>query len=257
MKIRKGVVVGAALLASLAFVAGCQGSKSPSSSGTSTTTTAPAKPASEELIDAVKKVNSTNYSFSMKVAETTMTGAADPAKKAMKMKMQVSAQGANLTIDVVAVGTDYYLKMAGMPIPGVDASKYMHLDATKVTSLKNFGIEDLNDPTNTAELTRQFVNVEKTGEGKFKGTMDLTKATALDDDIKALGDKAKAVPFEATVDSQGRLTTLKFTVPAGTSTPEMPMEMTYSDFGGSVTVAKPAASEVVEAPASIYAMFNG
>lgn len=256
MKIGKGAVVGAALLASLAFVAGCQGSKSTPSGGT-TTTTAPAKAASEELTDAVKKLSSTSYSFKMTVGPTVMTGAADSANKAMKMNMKVSEGSANLTIDVVAVGTDYYLKMAGLPLPGVDASKYMHLDATKIKSLKNFGVEDLNDPTNSAQLANQLVDVEKTGEGKFKGTMDVTKAATVDDDIKALGDKAKSVPFEATVDAQGRLNTMKITLPAGPSTPEMPMEMTYSDFGAATKVDKPAASEVVEAPASVYSMFNG
>lgn len=257
MRIRKGAVAAAALLASLAFVAGCQGDKSTPSGGTNTTTTAPAKSASEELTDAVKKLSTDSYSFNMKVGPTTMTGAADPANKAMKMNMKVTEGSAKLTIDVVAVGTDYYLKMAGLPLPGIDGSKYMHLDATKLKSLKSFGIEDLNDPTNTAQLARQFVNVEKTGEGKFKGTMDLTKSGNNTDAIKELGDKAKSVPFEATVDAQGRLTTLKLTLPAGGSTPEMPMEMTYSDFGAKTTVAKPAASEVVEAPASVYNMFNG
>lgn len=259
MKISKGAVVGVALLASLAFVAGCKGSGGgdTTSPGGTTASSAPAKPAADELKDAVTKLSTTSSTFVMETGPAKINGASDPANKAVKMNVNASEGSQSVSIDIVAVGTDYYLKLSGLPIPGIEAGKYMHLDGTKVKSLAQFGVENLSDPTNTAQLAKQFDTVEKTGEGKYKGTMDISKSPGVDQDtLKNLGDKAKAIPFEATVDSEGRLTSLSFTVPATSSTPALPSKVTYKDFGSATKVEKPAASEVVEAPASIYGMFG-
>lgn len=257
MNIGKGAVIGAALLASLAFVAGCKGSEPTPSGGTNTTTTAPAKPASEELTDAIKKLNSTSYSYSMKFGPGEMTGAVDPAKKAVKMALRIAEAGQSFSMDIMLVGTDMYMKLDGMPLPGLTPGKYLHLDATKVKSLTKLGVEDLSDPTQSAKLTQSLIDVERTGTGTFKGTIDMTKVEQEDEDIAALGDKAKAVPFEATVDSEGRVSSMTIALPAGASTPAMDIEMKYFDFGSATTIAKPAASEVVEADAAMYEMFNG
>lgn len=258
MKITKRAALGVAFLAALAFVAGCQGSKSTPGTGGDTGSTV-TKNASEELTDAIKKLNETSYSFSMTLGSMgEMTGAVDPANKAVKAGMAVEQEGTGFSFDMIVLGTDMYMKMdlGGIALPGMPAGKYMHLDGSKVTSLENFGLKDLEDPTQAAELMKSLITVEKSGDGTFKGTIDMSKLEALNEDIKDLGDKAKSIPFEAKVDGEGRLTQMTMTLPAGDSTPEMKMEMKYFDFGDATKITKPADGEIVEAPAEVYQMFT-
>jgi len=256
VKIRKRAALGVAFLAALTFVAGCQGSKStPGGGGADNPIT---KSASEELADAVRKLNESSYAFETKLGSMgEKSGVADPVNKAVKMNLELSAQGVRINIDMVALGTDYYVKMNGLPLPGVDSSKYMHLDGTKISSLANLGIENIVDPTNLEHLVEQFVTVEKSGDGTFKGTIDLTKAPAMNQDLSSFGDKAKAAPFEATVDAEGRLTSLKATISTTDSMPEMEWTTTYSDFGSAPKIEKPADSEITQAPPQLTAILGG
>jgi len=253
VKIIKRAALGVAFVAALAFVAGCQGSKSTPGGDGGTVT----KDASQELIDAIKKTNETSYSFSMTLGSLgEMTGAVDPASKAVKAGVAIEQEGTGFSFDMIVLGTDMYMKMdlGGIAMPGMPAGKYMHLDGSKVTSLEKFGLKDLEDPTQAAELMKSLVTVEKTVDGAFKGTIDVTKLETLDEEIKDLGDKAKSIPFEATVDGEGRLTRMTMTLPAGDATPEMKIELKYFDFGEATKITKPADSEVVEAPAEVYQM---
>ncbi|HET6211728.1 MAG TPA: hypothetical protein VFE14_02515 [Micromonosporaceae bacterium] len=255
MIVRKALVATVALATSLLFVAGCQKDSTTPSAGPS----AAVKPV-DELIAAAAKLNTASYKYDMKAGEAAIKGAVDPATKSVKLSLTATTQGVSLNIDVLAIGTDFYAKIAGLPLPGLDSSKWLHLDGTKVKSLESLGVSNLSDPTSAEQLGKQFVTVERNGDRGYKGTLDLTKGVSMGADkdaIAKLGDKAKAVPFEATVDSQGRLATLKFTVPAVGSDKETTVDVTYSDFGASVDLAKPAAADVVEAPASIYQMLGG
>ena len=72
--------------------------------------------------------------------------------------------------------------------------------------------------------------------------------------VESLGDSAKAVPFEATLDGQGRLSTLDTTMKVNGT--DVSSHTTFSDYGTKVTATRPAASEVGEAPESFYRIFN-
>ncbi|OLE22177.1 MAG: hypothetical protein AUG44_25480 [Actinobacteria bacterium 13_1_20CM_3_71_11] len=72
---------------------------------------------------------------------------------------------------------------------------------------------------------------------------------------RSLSATARRVPFTATVDSQGRLTEVKLDFPA--VDPQIPaVTSTYSDYGTTVTVTKPDAAQVQEAPDSLYQIFK-
>jgi hypothetical protein len=104
------------------------------------------------------------------------------------------------------------------------------------------------------------VDVQSTGDRKYTGTLDLTKATDADivdkKIVKDLGEAAKSVPFEATLDDKGRLSSLKINVPAGTKTKAQTWEVTYSDYGTAPKVEKPPAAETMEAPQAVYNLLN-
>ena len=75
--------------------------------------------------------------------------------------------------------------------------------------------------------------------------------------LEALGTKAAALPFTATVDDQGRLASLKVSVPAAGEVKAYQASITMSKYGATTAQATPAAAEVVDAPAQAYDFFNG
>ena len=71
----------------------------------------------------------------------------------------------------------------------------------------------------------------------------------------ALGEQAKAVPFEARTDAQGRLSRMLVRIPAAGKTKASTYEVTYADYGSAPTPAEPAQQQ--KAPAVVYEMLNG
>jgi hypothetical protein len=255
---KKVAGLGLALIASLAFAAGCNstkgggsGSPSPSAAGD------PVK----ILGASVKDLSTTSYKYAAKSGDSSATGAVDPVAKTVHMNVSATAEGMTFKVELMALAKDYYLKLSGLPLPGLDGSKWIHLDANKVPSLKGIGIDDLTDPAGLKNFEKAIVSAEKTGDRTYKGTLDLTKLTGgtfIDAETATKNaDKVKAVPFEATLDEKGRLTKLSFTLPAVGSDPAAPSEVTYSDYGAAVDATKPAAGEVVEAPELVYKLLTG
>lgn len=256
MEIRKTAVAGVALVASLAFLAGCSSDTSSSPGQAAPSAAAGAKPA-EELTAAVMKLGTTTHKYTVKVGTTDIFGQVDPATKAIKLSLATAEQGAQITADLVAIDTDYYAKVAGLPLPGIQSTKWYHLDGRRTASLQLFGISSLTDPVGVVTLASTVKNVEKTATG-YKGTIDLSKPASgfTGQDIKDLAEKAQNIPFEATVDAQGQLSTFKFTVPAHGTDKETAVVMTITDHGAPVEITKPAAEQTVEAPEMVYQLFG-
>ncbi|MGN9810310.1 hypothetical protein ACTMSW_13245 [Micromonospora sp. BQ11] len=118
------------------------------------------------------------------------------------------------------------------------------------------------DVESQAGILGGVVSAQAAGDGRYTGVADLDKAAAAagtDAQRKSLKDIAKlakqpsTVPFEASIDAEGRLTTLSYTldIPAGS----MKTEMTLHSFGQPVTITPPPASQTEDAPDSAYAFF--
>jgi len=248
-------VAGLSLVAALSFgVAGCNkatGSVSPDSRATSAV---PQESALDAFTAAVQKLNDDTVHVTMTMTGVKASGDIDPIPKKASMVVRLSYGGQDMKVNVVMVGDNLYLKVSGLPsLP----DKWLHLDASQVGEGSPLGMLSKDDPTGANNLIETVVNVRRAGERGFNGTLDLTKsATADEKTLDVLGDKAKAVPFTATVDDQGRLTSTVVDLDAVNSALGK-VETTYSDFGASVTVEKPAADETVEAPAEIVKAFAG
>jgi hypothetical protein len=257
VKIRHSAL-GVFAAAALALVAGCGTTDGTGNDG-GTPTPSPTLSAIEQLKASTKDINSTSHKFSAKDSAKDISGASDPTANAASFAASFQEEGVKFTIEFLFHGTDRYVKISGMPIPGIDSKKWMRIDLTKIKDPADAGPADLKDPMALKAFTSAIVTAEKTGANSYKGTVDATKATddgVFDSDvISGLGDKAKSVPFEATLDDKGRLSTLKVTIPAFGSTKEDTINATVSDYG-SATVAKPAAADVVEAPATVYQILN-
>lgn len=255
-------LASAALLAALALaVSGCQ---TTSTSGTGDPTTAPATSApatdSKSVLAGTAQhfqTRSFTYSITAKTPDagtTTATGGSDPASKSRSLSVQQDADGTKVTIDYRIIGADRFFKIDGIPI---FPAKFMKIDGSKLAGPNvDKTLTELEGPVGVALVFTSIVDVQDAGGGKYSGTVDLTKTAnsmiVEPDQLKALGDKAKAVPFEATVDTQGQLTSLKLTIDPATNT----FEMTFSKWGEPVGITAPPASDVVDAPASVYEFFN-
>ncbi|HET8659500.1 MAG TPA: hypothetical protein VFM55_10935 [Micromonosporaceae bacterium] len=256
MKTRRWAIAGLAVAASLAFATGC-GTDSDEPGTTPSPTPAP----KDALIASVAELQKTSFAFEMKVAEATGTGSVDPAAKAATMKMDFSDAKSEFLMEMLLLADDFYLKLnfGDLKLPGMPPpDKWQHVDKTKLTNLEALDLDITKDadPAGAKEIFDAIVTAEKTGDRQYKGTTDLSKATkagVVDEDaVKALGDQAKAVPFEATLDDQGRLTNLKLSIPAAGTAKAQVWEVTYSNYGAAVKLEKPPASEIQEAPKSVY-----
>ncbi|WP_067508413.1 hypothetical protein [Actinoplanes sp. TFC3] len=138
--------------------------------------------------------------------------------------------------------------------------KWLRLDMSKVTS-KEFNLQQDNpDMVGVSTLLGAAATAE--GDSPIKGTLDATTVT----DDKGLFGKSsfegldpaagKAIPYEATLDSEGRLTKLVLDVPKLKNTPAGKWTAEFTGYGSAAQQQVPPAAEVEEAPDQAYAAIN-
>jgi hypothetical protein len=255
VKIRRSAG-GLFAIAALGLVSACGTTDGTGTDGPSST---PTLSPIEQLKASTKDVASTSHKVTAKDSTKDVIASADQSASAASLSASFEEEGVKFNVDFLIIGNERYVKIAGLPIPGIDSKKWMRFDMSKVKDPSNGGPEDMKDPAALKAFTEAIVTAESTGERSYKGTVDASKATdagLFDTDvISGLGDKAKSVPFEATLDDKGRLSTIKIMVPAYGSTKEDTINATVSGYG-STTLAKPATADVVEAPETVYQILN-
>lgn len=275
MRTRPWATAGIALVASLALAtAGCGNSGSNDDtggdSGTSTKQEIPADP-KQALAESTKGIAEGNFTFTISDYESAGKGSVHKPSNSAELSME-SKPGAevDMTAGFVITAKDKWVKFA-INDPEMAAliklpDTWQHIDPAKITdkeALKELAIDfaDPNsiDPAGAPAIVKAIVNVEETGEGAYQGTVDLTKAKdagMVDADVVSkLGAKAKAVPFTAQLDEQGRLTKLTVNVPAAGKVKAHKLEATYADYGSADAAKKPA-GETDEASDAIYEILN-
>ena len=115
------------------------------------------------------------------------------------------------------------------------------------------------DPARLGAMFTSIVDATEAGGGKYTGTLDYTTQTTTEliapETVKALGDKAKALPFAATV-TGGKVTEFVLTVPAAGPSKAQTFTATY-DYGNAAPLAPPTAAESAKTPEFIYELLNG
>jgi hypothetical protein len=257
---RRLALTGLAVLASLAFASACT-QNTPSS----TATTTPAKTATDTLNEAITKTNGQSYKYTVGFGDTVKgDGTLDSTGQNSQATTTVTVADAGVTVKInsLIVGGDIYVKLDLGPltaaIPGLQGvgNKWLHIDKTKIG---NDGLLSQYSPSEgsigASSFVKGVVTAEKVSDTEIKGTIDLTKSAPGvlgKDQIATYGDAGKNVPFTATLDAQGRITKLVLNVPKAGALPAADLTTTYADYGATVTIAKPAAAEVVEAPDMLY-----
>jgi hypothetical protein len=270
MKTARGTALGAALLAAAALtLSACGPAASSGASGGKTSaspTPSPTPEPKEQLTNALKALNSTSEKVTVSTAgKQVASGSVDAPNKAGDVAVQLTVQGVAIKMEVIAVGADEYYKVdlgaAANRQFKIDPKKYYKIDTAKVTDKSSLLIDPSNDSTDPLSLQSALsalADVKSTDGLNFTGTIDMTAASdsvlsgVTTTDVSTLGDKAKAVPFTATVNAQGQLTSFK-TDGTGISN-ELTEDIEFSDFG-TVKITAPAGA--VAAPASLYSVING
>ncbi|GAA0722350.1 hypothetical protein Drose_08565 [Dactylosporangium roseum] len=256
------IIAVAVSVAALALGTACGGGDEKKTSADNHTAPASASPtptAKEVLDKAVKDLNSSTYTYTMKIDEGTFSGAVDPAGK-HQVKADGVVSGVKYTIDGIVIGTDYYFRTS-IPASGVNAKKWYKLDRAKVTKGEIVGLIEAKDPTSSQQFVGRVGTAKQESPTTITGTYDLSRGgdLGIDDSavLAALGEKAKAAPFTATLDAQQKLTSIKITVPAYGTVSERMMTLDYAGHGQPVTVAPPKAADVTPATAAVYSLLNG
>jgi hypothetical protein len=205
-----------------------------------------------ELAAAAAKLGEQSMKVRMEMAGgVSVSGVADPKAQTADMSMSTGTGSGGTDIKMLRVGNDMWMKFGGSLGTLAGNGKWMHLDIKEMVN------GAYGDPAATAKMINATANVQRTGDHAFKGTLDLTKAqTVSKAAVKAMGDKANAVPFTARTDETGRL--VELTVDMGGIAPGAgTMKSTYSDFGTPVSVKAPPAAQVEELPSQLKGILNG
>lgn len=247
------------MLALAGLAAGCAKNAASSTAGASPSPTVAPKQA---LLASTKTLVTSSYRFTIKSADANGSGAVDPANKAASATVTGQANNVSMKLDFIQIGADLYAKLDLGPLNsqlGISSDKYFHADVSKLTARTNLPFGLGGQPVDANGLLAGITNVQTTDGTHFTGTVDATKMTGVDapnsDAVQKAGDKAKAIPFTATLDDQGRLTDL--TINGNSIDPQFALEVTISDYGSAVGITKPDASQVVEAPDAVLKIFQG
>ncbi|WP_346538426.1 hypothetical protein [Micromonospora sp. DPT] len=256
MNTRRLATTGVALVAALALLTGCgnqDGADAPAAGGSAASVAPSSSPSVaplDELTAAALKLNEDSVRATITSSVLSGGGLMDPRTKAMDMTLDMGSQG---KVRMITLGDDAWMKISGM---AGAPKKWLHMDATRLGASGQMNLMPDGDPGGAKQMIKGVTEVEKTGEHAFAGTLDYTKAKPDDKGIKALGAKAKAVPFTAKTDDQGRL--IELVVDTTVLSPAAgKLKTTYTDFGAAVAPQKPPASQTQEAPEELIKAFGG
>lgn len=223
-------------------------------------------PASE-LQQAVPGEDSAAYHFVVKGGTQPMEGVIDAASEALRIEIAEKDPDLGFTVHMkwLLVDDKAWMKINFTGTEGLDGlpqlpAKWLLLDPSKLNEDVTPTYEGEQDPGAVGAVVSAATAVSKSATGEFTGTTDLTKqgdaGIVSAETLKALGDKAKAVPFEASVDGQGRVTHAVVKVPAAGKEKAATYEVTYDGYGTADKPAVPAAGEQQKAPELAYELLN-
>jgi hypothetical protein len=257
------------VLAAVALaLAGCtdDGTATPGSSASASGT--PSAPASSGAADpsaaaalgrAAAALDNTSFKVTMTAGPgLKVTGLVDAPGGNGTAELVATGTNTEITVKTLLVGQDLYVQ-----VPGVTkAGTWTHVDVSRLPQGANVGLRpDQIDPANTARLLTSTTDVRQVDSRSYAGTVDLTKAAGLAGigqvTIDNYGAAAQNVPFTAGLDEQGRLSAVTIQLPPVNGKASQPLEALYTDYGTTVTVERPAVTEVVEAPNELYTTLGG
>lgn len=260
MKTSSWAVIGLAVIAPLTLALGGCGSSDKSDSDKANGSI-PSDP-KQAVAASAKKLADGNFRFTVSDGESNSSGAVNKPDQSAELTTETAGTNGRMkmTIGFRVIGQDSWIQVKS-PDPEVakllqvPPDKWLHLDHNKVAKTA-WAIDFADpDPGDAAKILKTVVSAKKTGEGNYSGTLDVSQLTGSDviteDTVISLDDKAKAVPFTAQLDSQGRLASLKIEIPEAEVKGRI-VELTYAEYGSAPSPKRPGDGEAQEAPAKLY-----
>jgi hypothetical protein len=224
--------------------------------------------ATTTLINGVPTTKSPVFHYTVKGGVTPFSGVVDAPSKAITSDFvqEIEEGGFTLTMSFLVVEKQAWAKIAfkgapaGSGLPKLP-KKWMALESGKLSagSSEDLTYSGESDPGFVSTLIESAAGLKETGKGVYTGTADLTKAGEAEivDDatLKALGEQAKTVPLEVTLDAEGRISRAVVKIPAAGKTKASTYEVVYDRYGTATPVKAP--TDVVAAPAAAYELLNG
>lgn len=258
-----------ALLAICVAAGGCGGDSGRTTDGTpSVAGSSAAAAAPRDVLQAsIPDKSSAAFQFKIDTGDMPITGVVDPARRSYLFEARQADRELDFTMSlkVLVVDNRSWLKVA---FSGADAVRlpklpkaWMVLDAAKLKE-PDFParFDGEVDMGNAAVIVSSIVDVRQTAPGRFAGRIDLTREPEAEfaeaKVITALGEQAKAVPFTAAVDAQGRLTSAVITIPAVGKAKATRYAVTYGGYGSARVPAAPATGAQRKAPSFAYELLN-
>jgi hypothetical protein len=223
-------------------------------------TSSPGPSPAELLKRGAERIDDGPYSFQFRNVNTIGVGAVDGQNGWLRIRRVGEGVGtAHLTFEVLHADGQYLARSDPLT-----ADQWTRVDIKKVDRARRRLLVEFSDPGRASDLFTGIVSAEEANELHFRGTLDLTKvadpaASRLVDrnHFRSLStDKAASVPFEATLDRQGRLLGFQLTVPASGGQPEQRAEITYSQHGFKPDLSAPFRGRIGPAPQSVYDVLN-
>jgi hypothetical protein len=211
---------------------------------------APAPPGADDrardaLVAAYGRSLAVSHTVDSRSAGRTSLAVLDPAAdKGLLTLRQVLADGTALTAQTRRIADDTWIQVTGLD--SLDADTWIHVDSERVTgSVLAVDTSDISEG-----LTRSLLEV--------RGAAPLYSGTLMFPGTEAApfghAESAALTPFTATVDDEGRVTSL--TVEANSMIGLDAVSTTISGFEAPVRVAAPPAAEVVEGTDEMLATFG-
>lgn len=270
---RRFAGAGTLLAVSVALTAGCAvAGSSPRQAASSPREAASSPPSAREILAAAAPGDSSGrYRISVKDSELTVRGVVDPAGRRYRLgfRQPLPGTGVMLAMDFLVIEKRSWVKVAfegadkrsGLPrLPRT----WLRLDPSKIKDRGQgsmpLAYDGAADPANSAVLFAAVVDARQQGVGRYTGTLDVTRAKEAEvltaQQLTALGDRARSLPFEATLDRQGDLASLTVEVPAVGKRKAWRWAATYSDYGTAPALPTPSGRESQPAPPTVYEMLN-
>lgn len=258
--IRRAAVTTAALLAATTVLGGCGPDHGPAAAPRSSPTATP----KEALLATVPDGTEGTFRFTGKDSSTTLTGRVDPEAKAFEMvtAMPADSDGITTKMSFLVIGDQLWMKakFTGRPDLPKFPDKWMKLDRSKLTDGASAPTYDGADVGNAGPLIEAATSVEEQGAGRYAGVIDVTSGEAAkaleDDEVAALGEVAKQVPFTAVVGPDQHLASLTLEIPKAGERKAYSYVVTYADYGTAPKLTAPTGSHATKAPAMAYEMLN-
>ncbi|MFC8617716.1 hypothetical protein ACFT9M_15075 [Micromonospora purpureochromogenes] len=264
--LRRVVTATTAALAATALVAGCDAGGGDRTAAPAGSSAAPTPKAA--LLAAVPDGTEGTFRFTGHDSSSDISGLVDPTAKGAELTTAVKDPDLGFTtrmsFRIVADQTWMKVKFTGTKgLTGLPKlpDRWLRLDRERLADAASAPVYDGVDVGNTGPLIEAATAVEEKGAGRYAGTVDLTAGEAakvLDaEEMTALGDAAKAVPFTAEVGPDGNLAKLTLQVPAVGRHKAYAYVVEYRDYGTAPKVTAPTGGAAQDAPKVAYELLNG